>query len=457
MYKAASVPPGPTEPEEMPYIPHPDTLSTRTLYSENGLLTKGSFSLDTSGMASFFGGDAAVAAMTTLHLDPTRRWLGWYNSPGTYEVAKRYSKFCKSRLLEGLFPDVPNDLATLLGMANMKGAKYIGTQNGAILEETGPFSAVLVKDCMRITQSVHKVKGRQTQPVEVTISELVHSIPDGGKVLLRASVYSPLVAVLPILASFGTAAVCAKFGDWVCLSMIAFGILVNGISCFVIGSAEFTFHCPVPSFDTSGDGILVSDKDQQFVVLKGSEKAMNTITRGALTLAFKSEPSGCKDIKWCSIFLVLQLIVQLLFIPQGSAFGQIMFISSLATSWIYNLWLSSSREKIQREVFVRDVLKSPKSTKFIFGTRTTAVVFMLLVLQPKDPAKIMDMLIPNVTPGWRKFKAHLLSQIRGSQGFCFHDSWWEDPAVADEMIILELLCQDAEAAYRGYQKYLSLS
>jgi len=440
------------------YIPPPDTLSSRALYTKDGPLTKGSFSLDTSGMTTFFGGDAAVAAMTTLHLNPTRRWLGWYNSPGTYEVARRYSKFCKSRLLEGLFPGVPTDLATLLGMANMKGAKYIGAQNGAILEETGPFSAVLVRDCMLITQPVHKVDGRESQPVWVTISQLVHSIPDGGTALLQTTVYSPLVAVLPILISFGTATVCAKFGDWVSFSMIVLGILVNGISCLVIGSAEFTFHCPVPSLDTSGDGILVSEKDKQFVVLKGNEKAVNTITRGAFTLAFKSEPSGCKDVKWCSIGLVFQLIVQLLFIPQGSLLGQIMFIASLAASWAYNLWLSSrDREKIQREVFVRGVLQGPKSTKFKFGTRTTAVVFMLLVLQPKDHAKIMNMLLPNDTPGWRKFKAHLLSQIRDTKEFCFDASWSEDPTVADEKDVLELLRQDAEAAYRGYQKHCSLS
>ncbi|KIM54971.1 hypothetical protein SCLCIDRAFT_330773 [Scleroderma citrinum Foug A] len=105
------------------YIPHPDTLSTRTtlLSDLHGPLAKSDVSLNTSGMASFFGGNVAVAAMTTLHLNPTRRWLGWYNSPGTYEVARHYSKFCDSRLLEGLFPGAPTDLATLLVMDNMKG------------------------------------------------------------------------------------------------------------------------------------------------------------------------------------------------------------------------------------------------------------------------------------------------------------------------------------------------
>ena len=449
------------------YIPHPETLSTRPLYSDlYGRFTKSNFSLNTSGMASFFGGNVAVAAMTTLHLNPARRWLGWYNCPGTYEVARHYSKFCDSRLLQGLFPGAPTDLTTLLVIDNMKGGKYIGARNGTVLEETGPFSAVLMKDCRHITEPVHRVEGRESQPVEVTVSELVHSMDsdDTKPLVLRATVYSLLVAALPILVSFGTAILCAMIDDWFCFSMIVLGVLVNGGSCVVIGSAELTFRSPVASHNTSGDGILVSEKDKQFVVLKGSEKAVNSITRGAFTFAFKSEPEGCKDIKWCSIFLVLQVIVQLLLIPLGTLFGQIMFISSLAASWVYNLWLSSrvsfrdsskNKENIWREAFPKDVLLRD-STKFVFGTRTAAVVFMLLVLQPKEHAKIMDMLLPNDTAGWRKFKGHVLSQIGNSQGFCFDDSWWNDPIVAADKKLLDLLCQDAGAAYQGYQNHCTL-
>ena len=446
------------------YIPHPDTLSTRTtlLSDLHGPLAKSDVSLNTSGMASFFGGNVAVAAMTTLHLNPTRRWLGWYNSPGTYEVARHYSKFCDSRLLEGLFPGAPTDLATLLVMDNMKGGKYIGARNGTVLEKTGPFCSVLMKDCRHITEPVHWVEGRKTQPVEVTIREVIDSM-DLDSLPLRTTVYSPFVAVLPILVSCGTAVLCAKIGDWFCFSMILLGILVNGVSCFVIGSAKFRFDYPIPSLDTSADGILVSKKDSQFVVLKGNEKAVNSITRGMFTLSFESQPK-CKDIKWCSIFLVLQVIAQLLLIPLGTLFGQILFISSLAASWLYNLWLSSrvslrgsskNRGRAWRSASAEDVPQDV--TKFIFGTRTTAVVFMLLVLQPKDHAKIMDTLLPNDTPGWRKFKHHLLSHIRGSQGFCFDTSWSEDPSVADEKGLLELLRQDAEAAYQGYKKHCSPS
>ena len=436
------------------YIPYPpDDLSTRTLYSEKGPLKKGGFSLDTSGMASFFGGDAAVAAMTTLHLDPSRQWMGWYNCPGTYEVAKRYSMFCKSRLLEGLFPNVTTDLATLLGMANLKGAKYIGAHNGSILEEAGPFSAVLMKDCMDIPETV-RVPGRVTQEVKVTVCELAH-IPGVGQAVLGTPICSPFIAALPIAVSAIAAAVCGTFKDWVSFSMIVLGVLVNGISCIVIGSGKFTFHC-AQTVNASGDGILVSEKEKEIVVLKGDENAVNPITRGSFTLDFKGKPKRAKGVKWCCILLVLQVILQLLLIPQGSLLGQLMFIASLASSWVYNLWLSSrDREKIQREVFVKGVLRSPKRRRFILGTRTSAVVFILLVLQPKDPAKTMDLLLPD-TPGWKKFKAHIVSQIRDGRGFRSDDSWWGDPEIASERGVLETLCRDAEAAREGFREhYLS--
>ncbi|KAL4063421.1 hypothetical protein V8B97DRAFT_697218 [Scleroderma yunnanense] len=429
------------------YIPQDptDVLSARYLAPDRGPLTKGSWSLDTSGMAAFLGGEVAVAAMTTLHLDPTRRWLGWYNCPGTYEVARRYGRFCKSRILQGLFPGVPTDLATHLGLANIKGAKYIGANNGTILEETGPFTALLIKECSSLPE--YRVEGRETQRIKVTICELDY-IPD-GHALLRTPIYSPYVAAVPILVSFGAAAVCAKFGDWICFSMIVLGILVNGISCVVIGSSEFIFHCPPSSVNSSGNGILVSEKDKEFVVLKGSEGAVNPITCGAFTLDFKSE----RKIKWCSISLVFQLIAQLLLIPQGSLLGQIMFVTSLVTSWAYNLWLSSrDREEIQREVFVKSVLRDPKSKRFTLGTRTTAVIFILLALQPKDYAKIMDMLLPNDTPGWKKLKNGILPQIEQNQKPYLDASWWKDPVVVAEKGVLQNLYEDAQTAYREYQQ-----
>ncbi|KAI6044592.1 hypothetical protein EDC04DRAFT_320758 [Pisolithus marmoratus] len=432
-----------------------DVHDRRTLYSGNSPLNSNSnsngFSLDTGGMASFFGGDVAVTAMTTIHLDPARRWLGWYNSPGTYEVARRYGRVSESRFLQGLFPGVPTDLATLLGLEGLKGTKYIGAHNGTILEETGPFSALLMKHSARCVH-MKEIKGRKTQPIAVTITELEHT--PSNQDVLHTSIYPPIAAGVPILVSVGTAVACGVFQDWFSFSLIALGILVNGISCIVIGAGEFIFQYPVSHLSDLGDGILVSDKDKEIIVLKGGGNPVRCIIQGSATLHFRWR----RWIKWCAILLVFQLIVQILLIPQGTLFGQIMFIGSLGVSWAYNLWLSSkNKESIQEEVFVRVVLHSPRFRRYSLGTRTSAVVFMLLALKPKDPEKIFNMLLPNDSPEWLKFKDDILSRIRSKQELCFQPSFWDASAPEYDKQLLELLYHDAETAYNGYQDHLARS
>jgi len=431
------------------YIPFSNVLSRRSgMLSDDIPLNTANFTLDTSGMATFFGGDVAVAAMTTLHLDPTRRWLGWYNAPGTYEVAKRYGRVVKSRLLEGLFAGVPTDLGTLLGLAGLKGAKYIAAHGGTVLEETGPFSAILMEECQHL--AAEHIPGRQSVPMRVTITELHHD-PDNDFVLKPTPIFPPIVAAIPILVSLGTAVTCAVYKDWFCFCMISLGMISNGVSCLVIGSGKFVFQHPIHSTHrASGDGVLLSDQHSEIVVLKGSVNAVDSVIRGVFTLRFHSEPK-CRDIKFSTTLLVFQFIAQLLLIPQGSLFGQIMFVGSLIVSGGYNMWLSSwDREATQREVCIRGVLQKPVFKRYTLGTRTAAVIFALLALRPKDPAKIMNIAVPNDTPGWRKFKVDVLSRIQGNQPLVFDRTFWEDPKVADEIAILELLYQDAEAAYRGY-------
>ncbi|KAI6032703.1 hypothetical protein F5J12DRAFT_181997 [Pisolithus orientalis] len=432
-----------------------DVLERRALYSGNAPLNDNSnssgFSLDTGGMASFFGGDVAVTAMTTIHLDPSRRWLGWYNCPGTYEVARRYGRVSDSKLLEGLFPGVPTDLATLLGLEELRGTKYIGGHNGTVLEETGPFSALLMKHSVERLETV-EIPSRRTQPIAVTITELEHA--PSNQAVLRTPIYPPIVATIPILASVGTAVACGVFEDWFSFSLIVLGILVNGISCIVIGAADFIFQYPIPRVDVPGDGILVSEKDKEIIVLKGSGDAANSITLGSATLSFRWR----YWIKWCTILLVLQLIAQILLIPQCSLFGQIMFIGSLGVSWAYNMWLSSiDKESIQSEVFVRGVLRRPNAWRYSLGTRTSAVVFMLLALKPKDPGRILNILIPNDTPEWLKFKDDILSRIRTDQELRFETSFLDTLAPWQDKKLMELLYRDAEAAYNGYLDHLARS
>ncbi|EIW56623.1 uncharacterized protein TRAVEDRAFT_95883, partial [Trametes versicolor FP-101664 SS1] len=62
------------------------------------------FDLDISGVAGFFGADVAISAMATVHVYAGRRWLGWYNQPGSYEVARRYGQLARSYFWDALYP-----------------------------------------------------------------------------------------------------------------------------------------------------------------------------------------------------------------------------------------------------------------------------------------------------------------------------------------------------------------
>ncbi|KAF8838360.1 hypothetical protein BDN67DRAFT_971637 [Paxillus ammoniavirescens] len=262
----------------------------------SGPLKGSHFTLDTSGVAGVFGGEEAVSAMATVHVYENRRWLGWYNAPGSYHIAKRYGLLAKSRFFDGFFPGVHTDAASLFDLDGWKGPKFRGAHSGTIMEETGHLAALF----MKIAASLE------------------------GKVI------------------------------------------------------------------------------------------------------------------------------------KGSLFGQIMFVSSLGVSWGYNSWLSSlDKEKIQKEILLNHVLGEPKVTKYYFGTRTSMVVFVLLVLQPEDPGKILNDLLPNDTKVWRKLKLTIVERLVNKEKLHFEVADADIHGFTDdEKILLTTLYGDVHSAYEGYQVML---
>ncbi|KAI6030363.1 hypothetical protein EDC04DRAFT_2605316 [Pisolithus marmoratus] len=362
----------------MPIIPQVTALVRRSVLL-TAPLGGADFRLDTSGVAGVFGGEEAVSAMATMHVYEHRKLLGWYNSPGSYVIAKRYGRLARSKFFDGLFPGVHTDPATLFELDGWPGPKFRAAHSGTIIDKTSHMAALLMKECADLPSV--EVQGRKTRPIGVTIAEL-HHIPPHEEYPAQISTLAPLYACLPILR--------------LVLLLILLGIVVSGISCFVIGSGTFLFTRPEPAEGSPhGDGILSSDKG--IVILIGEEAAVNSITRGRFSLQFDSEPHY-ENIGWCSVLLMIQFIAQLLLIPQGTLFGQMMFVTSLAVSWGYNLWLSAfDKERIQRNILMKNVLREPRLTKYVLGTRTSMVVFVLLILQPEEPNEIMNSLLPNDT------------------------------------------------------------
>lgn len=416
--------------------------------------------LDTSGVAGFFGGDEAISAMATVHLYRGRRWLGWYNSPGSYIVAKKFGQLANSRFWDGLFPGPNLTPAEVFGLDGKTGPHYWGVLSGTDMS-TGHLAYLAVQKTKEVEEEV-EIGGRETIPLTVTIIDV-------GDVMLKHSEQAPvmsihhaLLAAIPITVSLATCALCAASGDWLAFALIMLGVISSGTSCFVIGSAQLEFLSGVkePSPGTPpADGILLMRSD--VVIVRGAEKDINPITKGKFVLKMKGGPEY-RRIGFCSLLLLAQFLLQLLFISQATTFGQIMFITSLAASWAYNSFLSSlEQEKIQVDVLWR-ALDNPRLSKFGLKSRAAQAVFACLVLgdgiqRPSvdfKPKKVLQRFISNDTRVWNVWRDKVTEQLennktdksfklssRDLQGFGEH-----------ERVLLQSLLQDAHDTYRGYQE-----
>ncbi|KAJ8585758.1 hypothetical protein M405DRAFT_824370 [Rhizopogon salebrosus TDB-379] len=418
-----------------------------TMHRGEAPLSDSNFTLDASGVAGFVGGDEAVSAMA-VHVYQGKKLFGWYNSPGSYSAGKRYGQLAKSRFWDGFLSDVNTDPAALFELDGRKGPKFKGIESGSIIPETGHLAALMARGCQ--SEKGIEVPGRKTQPVGVTIVDL-HHVPAATLQPAQFTRSTSVFAFIPIAVSIGTCVMCAFFQDWYSSSMILLGMLASGISSFVIGSGKLTFFHPIPAPGAPrGDGLLLTDND--VIVLLGEEGAVNSITRGKFSLNFSSEREY-KNIGLCSLLLTTQFVAQLLLIPQGTLFGQVMFVTSLAVSWAYNSWLSSlDKEEIQRRMLLDVVLNKPSMTKYMLGTRTTMAIFVLLALNPSsDPGRVLDDMLPNDTRVWKKWKSIILSKLKNGEKMHFNIADWDDEHVdAKESTLLKTLLGDAQAAYDGY-------
>lgn len=193
-------------------------------------LPKSTFRLDTSGVARIFKGDEAIYAMATVYVYLGRKWLDWYNSPGSYTVAKKYGQIAHTGIWDGLFPDnAVDDPATLFELSGKKGPGYFAMHSETNLPDMGHIGDLFVKECEGSGEDVQKVEGRRTTPVIVTIAKL------GCEPAIEMNPQLPQpttihLVFIPMLTSLATCTLCGLYGDWYCFAMILLGIITSGLS-----------------------------------------------------------------------------------------------------------------------------------------------------------------------------------------------------------------------------------
>ncbi|KIK96068.1 hypothetical protein PAXRUDRAFT_32634 [Paxillus rubicundulus Ve08.2h10] len=423
-------------------------------------LANAKFNLDASGVAGFFGGEGAIAAMATVHLYHGRKWLGWYNSPGSYTIAKRFGQLANTRFWKGLFPGRSESPAIVFGLDVSSGPKYAASVSGTEMQ-TGHLGYLTLERSKDEELPVEKVPGRQTAPGTVTLLKLQDIKYDDT--IPKQDIGYALFGLIPIITSVATCVMCAWFRDWYCSSMILLGIISSGLISLVIGSGKLSLKSvdnPAPGAPP-GDGMLLGDN--AVVVLKGAEKDVNAITKGKFLLEIVGHPTYNR-IGGCSLLLLVQFFLQLLVIPQGTLFGQVMFIASLGVSWVYNSYLSSlEKEKIQANILFRK-LGNPSMLKFELGTRTSLTVFACLLIchgmeisdNGVDPDKIIRKFIANDTIVWQRWRGKVVQQIKiGVSGHLSALELDQDDQNLrpSDVQLLTVLLADAKSAFNGYLEY----
>ena len=535
----------------MPVVPHILQLATRSAAVISEPLTDAGFELDSSGVAGFFGGESAVSGMATVNLIPNRRWGGWYNSPGSYEIAKQYGQLANSRFWDGLFPGGKHDPARLFELDGKLGPKFVAVHSGTTLASTGHLAHLIARHARERTRD-ETIPGRHSNSATVTVIEL----PEEPDEIVQPTLPSRLSgsvfwAVIPIAVSWTCCILCALMDDWFSFAAIASGIIANGWACFVIGSGKLTFRHPTHTMVVpAGDGFLFDNRN--IVVLKGPEGAVNAVTQGRFLLQYRGQQDGESELKpahgppkspdvslemememllgtieeekskgregdgrrlgegdkegerraaddagehsnlelpgawnvrlaemlwerleiflsptkrfigFSSFLLTVQFLAQLLLIPQGELFGQLMFVITLAFSWAYNSYLSSlDRDDLQTTILF-DILgldEGGSIKKYQFSSWTATVVFTYLSLQPpsvdkpsQHAPKILDEMIPNDTEVWKLWKKAVAAKISTKQRLHFTKQDWNlDHLNHDEKGLLRELLKDAMVAGRAWE------
>ena len=418
------------------------------------------FTLNAWGLAGVFGGEEAISAIALTPLYPERRWLGWYNAPGSLEVARHLSRLAYFQYLQRISPSSTKSPADLFGLDSRVGPRYTAALSGVELP-TGHLGYLTLQRCKEIQETI-EVPGRITGPVHVALInlgdvDLDHNVP-------RLSRLNAILAFIPIIVSVVSCVVCALVQDWYSFSTILIGISASGFAALTI-SASVKLHLKSVRIPTTGyrsppgDGILVPVIWEDIVVvIKGAEPTVNLITKGKFGLVPGGHRGFQCGIVVSAILLILETLAQLFLIPQGILFGQIMFVLSLCVSWAYNFHVSLlNAENLQANVLFQK-LGNPRIHKYHIGTRTMMTVFVALLVFDGIPnpsaiavQQTLRSFLPNDTLVWEKWRTKVARQVCDTSLSCLEPDEGDDEGLTDsEKELLTVLLHDASRAYNGY-------
>ena len=425
-------------------------------------LTNTKFTLNTAGVAGLVGSKEAISAMVAVYFYEHRRWLGWHNSPAGYSVAGCFGRFANSDFWQRIFPGSGESLTVVLGLDGKQGPKFV------------PFSFGKISDSQHLGYlAMERSKEVETEgipgPRATTLSYVAYLDHTSSAELavkqLPLQKLDFFIAFIPIISSVVTCAMCAVFHDWVSFAAILIGILAGGCASLVIGYGKLVVECGKGP-GGPGHGILI--EKNEIMVIKGQEQGTRVITDGRFGIDYGGEATVLNHaIGFCSVLLFLQSTFQLLFVSQGTLFGQIMFLISVAVSWWFNACFSPREvEEIKTDILF-EKLGNPEMRRFRTCTWTTNTVLACLLLlhgqmlsSSDEDRRLIGLIlracIRDDAPAWQLWREKVIKQLLNigeksqSLPYLVEDDAGKGELSENGRELLQYLLEDARVAFEGY-------
>ncbi|KAI6012290.1 hypothetical protein PISMIDRAFT_12756 [Pisolithus microcarpus 441] len=327
-----------------------------------------------------------------------------------------------------------------------------GSSSGIVIEEVDGVVASLLDLCAARAGANVGNNDVDEHRFGVTCAE-VHRIPGRWLRIFTTVVVSPLtisyffaytVACCMVTAALGA----APFFTTATVSITIIWILSEAY-------AEIPF-IPLCTSDCSSRGEYIIDSGMEIIVLRGSGHAVSSITHGETTMPFHV----LQDVRILVSFVcVILVIFEGLLMESPMARLLLSPLPCLIWGLLHMLPLTMDISKILRRWSLLQLIYRLKLRKYMFSTRTSGVVFALLLSRTEKAEEVMNELlpIPN-TRAWKKWKTIILDRIGHREDIDIGATDWDDGTWTDrEREFLVGLFQDARNAYEVFQKYLGES
>ncbi|RDX49360.1 hypothetical protein OH76DRAFT_1483300 [Lentinus brumalis] len=408
-------------------------------------LSESSFKLDSSGIAGFFGGDSAWKAVATTcilkrYVD-TPVLLGYYNSPGAYEVVKRCAPLAKSTFWDSLFSGDDRDPAEILGLGLEAKPTFLSASGETI--RTGHPAYLIARDAQRRWAALPS-SGHTDAYVTIVEPPSQPSVTLTDASIFRRAALIIIWVVVGYGASLAMCIVCALARDWWCFASILTGIFAGGYirRPLIVTRARLEVTSP----ECGPNSPKETERNEEGLLLH---------ERGVILLR------QCKlaKLRGGLFALVIQFLVQLVLIPQGTLFGQLMFVASLGLSATYNVYLAMHQDDLQTD-YLLDLCGLDESSfkQTTMKSKAGMAVFACLALRHQplySPRKLLDELVTANGAVWSRWKELVAYKLEKAEPMEFSQEGEGVQGLdeAEKASLAELL-KDAEDAYRtqGWQR-----